>query len=170
MRPLNLFLKRFRSKLHLGPLHPKYLYCHLLRNVLSFSFSEKMACLDVATYANLLSRGRNPSQAGIFVLLKILTIAYLRKSPSSSFVLFHFWVSSIFRHTNVLLRGQLYLSIYRFSSFSLGKTSSSVGHYRYNMVLAVDFSVYSYFVVNIWSRNFTFLFLWGIVSVCSWFF
>ena len=37
----------------------------LLQNVLSFSFPVKLACLDVATYANLSSRGWKPSQAGI---------------------------------------------------------------------------------------------------------
>ena len=46
----------------------------------------------------------------------------------------------------------------------MDKGSSSVGHHRYNMVLVVDFfsSIRTLFAVNIWSRNFTFVFLRGI--------
>ena len=44
---------------------PKSLYYHLIQNVLSFSFSVKLVGLDLATDADLLLKGRNPSQAGI---------------------------------------------------------------------------------------------------------
>ena len=70
----------------------------------------------------------------------------------------------------MLLRVQLYHGFYRLTTFLLDKTSSSIGHHRYKMVPVVAFFVYSYFVVNIWSRNFTFLSVGNRESVCSWFF
>ena len=54
-------------KVTLRTTSPKMIILSPVTNVLSFSFSVLIACLGVTTYANLLSRGRNPSQAGIFL-------------------------------------------------------------------------------------------------------
>ena len=123
----------------------------------------------------IIERSEPESSWNFTVLLKILTITYLCKFPSSlspdCVWLILFWVPSIFWHTNnVLLCGQLYHSFYRFSPFLLGKTSSSVGHHIYNMVLVVDFSVYWYFVCRKYlvAQFYFFLSVGNRVSVCSW--
>ena len=124
----------------------------------------------------IIERSEPESSRNFIVLLKISTVMYLRKFPSllsPDFVLFHFWVSLIFWHTNnVLLRVQLYHSFYRLTSFSLDKTSSSVGHHRYNMVLVVDFFVYSYFVCRkyLFAQFYFSPSVENSVSVCSWYF
>ena len=121
----------------------------------------------------IIERSEPESSWNFTVWLKVLTVSYLRKSPfllSPDCVLFYFWVYSIFWHTiNVLFRGQLYHSFYWLTSFSLDKTSSSVGHYRYNMVLVVDFFVYSYFVCREYlvAQFYFSLSVGNSVSVCS---
>ena len=119
----------------------------------------------------IIERSEPESIWNLTFLLEILTVTYLSKYPSllsPVFVLFYFWVSFIFWHTNMFHRGQLYHSFYRLASFSLEKTSS-LGQDRYNMVPAVDFFVYSYFVCRTFlvAQFYFSLSVGNSVSVCS---
>ena len=96
------------------------------------------------------------------VSLKILIVIYLCKFPS--------FLSPDCVYLILFLGFLNFFGIptTRFS-FLLGKTSSSVGHHRYNMVLVVDFFVYSYFVCRkcLIAQFYFSLTVGNSVSVCS---
>ena len=118
----------------------------------------------------IIERSEPDSSWNFTVSLKFFTVTYLRKFPSllsPGCVCLYFWVFWIFWHTNnVSLRVQIYPSFYWLTSFLLDKTSSSVGHH----ILTWPF-IRTLFVVNFWSHNFKFFFLWGIAcsfALVSW--
>ena len=117
----------------------------------------------------IIERSEPESSWNFTVLLKILTVTYLSKFPSLlspdcvCLILFLGFLDFLAYQQRITLRPTLpqFLQVNIF--FSLDKTSPSVGHHRYNWWWIFS-SIRTSFVVNIWSHNFTFLFLWEIAS------